>query len=152
MWGVWWNGNQVRVLCDNMAVVQILASNCSSDKLIMHLLQGLHFCLAYYNINLRASHTPGSTNMSADAISRNLMQVFFRENPTARRHPTPIPDSLWVRTQPDWRSETWRKSLTASLRVASQIALDDRIPPDRRPTPRSAPDTASTHSQPWSNN
>ena len=92
MWGVFWRGNQILVQCDNMAIVQIIAANTSTDPIIMHLLKGLHFFSAYYNINLRAVHIPGSINVSADAISRNLLQVFFRENPRARRYPTPVPE------------------------------------------------------------
>ena len=136
MWGVFWQGNQVRVQCDNMAVVHIIAANSSKDATIMHLLRGLHFVSAYYNINLRAVHIPGSINICPDAISRNLLQVFFRENPQARRYPTPIPDCLWnvlVRTQLDWRSESWRGSLAASLSIASRIAQEDRTLPASPP-------------------
>ena len=60
MWGPFWAGNQVQVQCDNMSVVNIIASHTSKDKSIMHLLRGLHFICAYYNINLRASHIKGS--------------------------------------------------------------------------------------------
>ena len=55
MWGVFCQGNQVRVQCDNMTVVHIIAANSSKDATIMHLLRGLHFVSAYYNINLRAA-------------------------------------------------------------------------------------------------
>ena len=94
-WGVFWWGNQILVQCDNMAVIQIIANNSSSDSTIMHLIRGLHFFSAYYNINLRAVYIPGSINICADAISRNLLQVFFRENPRARSYPTQIPECLW---------------------------------------------------------
>ena len=77
MWGVFWQGNQVLVQCDNMAVVQIIATNTSTDTTMMHLLRALHFFSAYYNINLRAVHIPGSVNICADAISHNHLQVFF---------------------------------------------------------------------------
>ena len=125
MWGPYWRGNQVLVQCDNMAVVNVIASNTSKDGTIMHLLRGLHFVCAHYNINLRASHIQGVKNVSADAISRNNLQVFFKENPTANRSPTRIPERLWeilVTTQPDWLSEHWRQSLASSLETASQRA------------------------------
>ena len=50
MWGVFWWGNQVLVQCDNMAIVQIIATNTSTDPVIIHLLRRLHFFSAYYNI------------------------------------------------------------------------------------------------------
>ena len=58
----------------------------------MHLLRG--FC-AFYNIHLCATHIQGTKNLSADAISRKNLQVFFRENSSANREPTRIPDQLW---------------------------------------------------------
>ena len=81
------------VLCDNMAVANVIAFNTSREGSITHLkvLRSLHFIAAYYNINLRALHIQGNMNVTADAISRNFMQVFFEVNPTADRHPTPIP-------------------------------------------------------------
>ena len=125
MWGPFWRGNQVLVQCDNMAVVNAIASNTSKDGTMMHLLRGLHFICAFYNINIRASHIEVVKNVSADAISRNNLQVFFRENPTANRHPTRIPEPLWeilVTTQPDWLLEHWRRSLVSSLETAFRTA------------------------------
>ena len=94
-------------------------------KTMMHLIRGLHFICALYNINLRASHIEGFKNVSADAISRNNLQVFFRENPTANSRPTRIPEPLWkilVTTQPDWLPEYWRQSLASSLETALRTA------------------------------
>ena len=128
VWGSFWWGCQVRVLCDNMAVVNIITARTSKDGPIMHLLRGLHFVCAYYNINLRAAHIAGVDNSIADAISRNSMQAFFALAPSARRQPTPIPQALWrifVESQPDWLSDVWRRSLTDSLRTASQQAQEE---------------------------
>ena len=148
MWGAYWHGSQVLVRCDNMAVVQIMAANSSKDAVVMHLLRGLHFFSAYYNINMQVVHIPGAVNTCADAISRNLMQVFFKENPSARRSPTPIPDCLWdilVRTQPDWRSESWKRSLVASLELASQIVQEESM---LLANPHTSPFVASLTSTP----
>ena len=127
MWGVFWRGNQILIQCGNMAIVQIIATNTSTDPILMHLLRGLHFFSAYYNISLRVVHIPGSINICADAISCNLLLVFVRGNPHARKYPTPIPECVWnvlVKTQSEWRSRNWR-SLSASLRIASQVAQED---------------------------
>lgn len=150
MWGPWWQGRQGLVYCDNMAVVNIIASNTSKDRTCMHLLRGLHFICAYYNISLRAAHIAGANNLSADAICRNNMQVFRKQNPTASMNPTPIPHQLWqvlVAAQPDWLSESWRNSLTTSLRIALQLAREGPMPPDKLATCPSAIDSTCLPSQ-----
>ena len=154
MWGVSWRGNQILVQCDNMAVVNVIAANTSKDPSIMHLLRGLHFFSAYYNINLRAVHIPGKNNTYADAISRNHLQVFFKENPLAQKHPTPIPGCLWkvlVETQPDWRSESWRQSLVTSLSIASQTAHESATQQANRPISPFVGDSTSSPFQPQNN-
>ena len=91
-----------------MSVVNVIAANTSKDKNIMHLLRGLHFICAFYSIPLHATHIQGTKNLSADAISHNNLQVFFRENPSANRDLTRIPDQLWevlVLSQPNWLSQ-----------------------------------------------
>jgi hypothetical protein len=163
VWGHCWQGNQVLVLVlvlvlvysDNMSVVNIIASNTSKEKTIMHLLRGLHFICAFYNINLRATHIKGSTNLSADAISRDNLQVFFAENPTADRAPTQIPDQLWeilVLSQPDWLSRSWRESLATSLKAASLTARVGATQQARLPTSTSATNSICNLSQPQSSN
>ena len=138
-----------------MSVVNIIASNTSKDKTIMHLLRGLHFICAFYNINLRATHIQGTKNLSADAISRDNLQVFFTENPIANRIPTPIPEQLWrilVLSQPDWLSRNWRDSLATSLRTASQKVHVECTQQARPPISTSAKSSTYNLSQLQSNN
>ena len=71
--------------CDNMAVVNILYSRTSKDNAIMHLVRSLHFFLAHWDIKLTASHIAGKSNVLADALSGNLMQVFHKQAPTAHK-------------------------------------------------------------------
>ena len=154
-WGPYWQGNQVLVQSDNMSVVNVITANTSRDKTIMHLLRGLHFICAFYNVNLRAMHIPGAKNVSADAISRDKLQVFFATNPTANREPTKIPDQLWevlVLSQPDWLSPNWRESLTTSLRIASQTAHVGATQQASLPISHSVADSTCNLSLPQSNN
>ena len=120
-WGPHWQFSHILVHCDNMAVVNMIASGTSKDKLAMHLLRSLHFVCAMYQVSIRVVHLAGSHNVIADAISRNLMQVFFYHAPKAEKTPTPIPEPIWevlVTHQPDWLSTTWQRSLTDSLTIA----------------------------------
>ena len=84
----------------------------------MHLLRCLHFFCAHFDLSLRARHIHGKENIQADALSRNLLQVFFKELPTAKEQ-TRIPQSLWellVISKPDWLSPSWKELLNSSLR------------------------------------
>ena len=67
-------------------IVQIIATNTSTDSTIMHSLRGLHFFSAYYNINLRAVHIPGSINICADAISQPPTG-FLQGEPSCKKIP-----------------------------------------------------------------
>lgn len=75
IWGSAWQDKQV-FMCDNMAVVQVIAGLSSKDPTIMHLLRCMHYYQARYNIHARARHVPGALNAVADSISRHHMQVF----------------------------------------------------------------------------
>ena len=85
-WGPYWHSSLVQVHCDNMAVVNIIASNSSRDKLAMHLLRALHFVCAFYSIQLSVKHIPGSDNTIADAISRRFSSLTCQE-PARSQHP-----------------------------------------------------------------
>ena len=117
LWGKQWQGKLVLVKCDNMSVVQVIAGLSSRDPLLMHLLRLLYFFMALYSIQLRAEHIPGIHNTIADAVSRNLMQVFFQLCPSADKTPKAIPAELRDLLGTDsqvWLSSTWRASLRAS--------------------------------------
>ena len=114
IWGPHWRHKSVQVSCDNMSVVNVIRANTSRDQTIMHLLRCLHFFTAHFDIKLKAVHVAGAINTAADAISRNLMQVFFREVPNAQLQPEPVPPVLWellVVQQPDWISINWQALL-----------------------------------------
>ena len=130
VWGPRWQQKQVLVQTDNMAVVHIINTQTSRDQVIMHLVRCLHFICAFYEIQLRAVHLAGSANIAADALSRNLMQVFRKAVPAAETLPTLIPPTLWqllVTQRPDWRSPAWRQLLTTSLRTVSLRAQGERM-------------------------
>ena len=122
VWGPRWSRKGILVHCDNMAVVHIMQSKTSRDPVIMHLLRCLFFVAAHYELRVRAVHVAGVGNVAADALSRNLLQVFFRVSPGANTVPTPIPPPLWqllVVQRPDWLSPTWRRLLRSCLSTVS---------------------------------
>ena len=120
LWSKRLSKSHVLVRCDNMSVVYILHSKTSKDPIIMHLLRSLHFLLAWWDIRMWAEHVPGKTNIAADALSRNMMQVFHEQFPTANKEGTLIPQvllDLLVLQQPDWSSATWRDKFRFFLTV-----------------------------------
>ena len=109
VWGPDWRHQRMLVHCDNMAVVQVITTQSSKDRTLMHLLRCIQFFCAVGDFKLRAAHIPGSTNTPADTVSRNHLQFFFNAPPQAHKHPTPIPAPLWSflsSQQPEWRSPT----------------------------------------------
>ena len=68
VWGRTTQGNSIRIRCDNAAVVAILRSGTSKDKLAMHLMRCLAFFRAEFNLSLEAEHLPGRLNTAADAL------------------------------------------------------------------------------------
>ena len=90
-WGPHWRSSKILVKCNNMVVVNIVASSTSRDPLVMHLLQTFHFITAFYAIQLTPQHIASIENtiIIADAISHNLLQVLFCHTPEVDPHPTP---------------------------------------------------------------
>ena len=151
VWGEKWAHKHVLVQCDNMAVVACIHSQSSKVPTIMHLLRTLHFITAFFDINLTACHLPGEVNILADALSRNNLQVFFRQCPVAETQPTPIPQDLWdvvVAIQPDWLSPCWRTKLQSCSLWASPPQHSKCTPQPSRPIGSSAPASNSHPYQP----
>ena len=78
--GTQWQHRQVLVLCDNMAVVNIMALQASKDTVMMRLLRCMHFFCALHDIMVRAEHIRGggANNSVADAIFCNNLQALFQ--------------------------------------------------------------------------
>ena len=109
IWGPHWSHKRVQCFCDNMAVVNIWASQTSRHPIIMHLLRCIHFVLAVHEVELSIQHVPGAQNTIADAISRNLAHTLQATTPLSPA-PIPVPPSLWqmlVTVRPDWSSPHW---------------------------------------------
>ena len=123
MWGKSCCHRHVLVYCDNMSVVQIMASKTSKGQGIMHLLRCLHFFTGIFNINLKVMHLAGKLNVVADSISHNIFpmqSIQLSQQPM----PDPIPSPLWqllVTEQPDWTYVNWRELLRTSAKQSLNI-------------------------------
>ncbi len=114
VWGNRWTQQCVLVRTDNESVVHIIRSRTCKDARTLHLLRCLQFFVAAFQMHLRIEHVAGVLNVTADALSRNLMHVFRDQRPAADQEGTPIPavvDKMLISGQPDWLSPDWRAML-----------------------------------------
>ena len=91
IWGRYWTHQKALVLSDNMAVVQIFQTKSSWDREMMHLLCCLHFIKAKWDMVLWVQHIRGKSNIAADALPCNSVQVFFQVLPNADQQQTVLP-------------------------------------------------------------
>ena len=104
--------------CDNMAVVVVINSGRSRDKVIMHLLRCMFFVVAQLDIQIHLTLLPGVENIAADSLSRNRISDFLQVVPGADRLPATIPQPLidmFVTEQPDWMSHRWAQLFSSCL-------------------------------------
>ena len=82
VWGRLWTGGRVIAHCDNTAVVSVLNSRYSQDKMLLQTLRGLFFTEANFQFQPSAVHLPGTHNGLADDLSRNHLSSFLRKRGT----------------------------------------------------------------------
>ncbi|XP_065189453.1 uncharacterized protein LOC135820075 [Sycon ciliatum] len=89
-WGDQWCRKRIRFHTDNEAVAAVLKSGTSRCPNVMSLLRQLFFICAEGNFMVTARHIPGTTNILADALSRQDFKRFHSCHPTAAHMPTPV--------------------------------------------------------------
>ena len=70
LWGREWRNCNVKVYCDNEAVVTCIRSHKIKDSFLMTCVRNLWLMAAQYNISIDAVHIPGKHNEIADLLSR----------------------------------------------------------------------------------
>ena len=102
---------------DNQAVVEVVNSGYNKDLDMSHLLCCLFFILATSEISLVATHIQGKSNIRADAILWDNLQLFHLQALEADWSPTLAPESvvdLLICQKPDWTSRAWCQLFTSS--------------------------------------
>ena len=118
VWGPQLSKKQVLLQCDNSSVVQAINKGSAKQDIVMHLLRSLWFFVAHFNMHMSAVHVPGTTNYTADCLTRDNMLLLFSLNPQAQRLPKPLPQSLLDILSipgPDWTSPNFLELLTTTL-------------------------------------
>ena len=70
LWGGFGSNKEVKVHCDNAAVVSILNSRKSRDPFLSACAHTLWLIKADFNINVTVVHIPGHSNIYADILSQ----------------------------------------------------------------------------------
>ena len=100
----------MRFHCDNSAAVEVLNNQSARDPLLCHHLHSLFFIGAGFDFDMIAVHTPGTSNLAADAHSRDNLPFFRSQVLHAANRPTPLPTTLARGlnvTKPAWTSQHW---------------------------------------------
>ena len=79
---------------DNLAVVNILNNLTSKSDSIMVFVRLIVFLLMKYNIRIKVIHIEGFRNITADKLSRNLLQEARKINPLLNLNPVVVPQQL----------------------------------------------------------
>ena len=146
-WGRLWQRTCIRFRCDNMAVVSVLRSRTSRDRLLAHLLRCLTLYAATYRFDFVAEHIPGVHNSAADAISRNNLTLLSSLCPCSPQvQITQAVLDLLVVKRPEWGSPEWIHLWRSSLTSASPQPHTLSTGQAGADTPPSATPTLSTPS------
>ena len=75
IWIYQWTSCKVRIQCDNMAVVEVLASGNTKDKVLATCARYIWLLSSLYNLTLQVEHIPGRKNTVADCyLDLSLMK------------------------------------------------------------------------------
>ena len=70
VWHIQWAGLKVRIQCDNQAVVSVLTTGKTCDKMMAKYARNVFLWPSAFNIDIQVVHVPGKMNPVADLLSR----------------------------------------------------------------------------------
>lgn len=94
IWGKTLENHKVLFMTDNEAVVGIINSTTSKDKVLMKLVRRLVLASMKFNIYFRAKHIAGKSNVVADFLSRFSFQKARQVAPWLSQTPVSVPEHL----------------------------------------------------------
>ena len=118
IWGNQWKGQRILILSDNAAVVAALKARSARHVTLSHLIKCLFFWEATFDFEHNSEHIAGSLNTTADALSRNRLDLFFSLNPQAKAAATPIPNpvlAVLLDSKLQWTSPRWERLFRSCL-------------------------------------
>ena len=70
LWARFWASSSVVFHCDNLAVVQVVASGKTKDSFLNACIRNIWLLTAIFDIDLHIEHIQGVKNTTADRLSR----------------------------------------------------------------------------------
>ena len=70
LWGHAWANKSIQIMCDNIAVVEVLTYGIARDPTMATCARNTWLLSAIFNINIIVSHIKGLDNNVADLLSR----------------------------------------------------------------------------------
>ena len=95
IWAPTLAAKMITLRSDSMATVHMIQKRKAEIPAAMQLLRHLTKTCMLFQIYVQARHLPGSSNRASDLLSRGRLLTFWKENPTADRHPQCLPATLW---------------------------------------------------------
>ena len=65
-----WEAKSIEIFCDNLAVVTVLQTGRTRDKILGMISRNIFMLAAKFDIYLKVSHVPGKKNIITDLLSR----------------------------------------------------------------------------------
>ena len=101
-WATLWQGKNIRIHCDNQAVVSVLTTGKTRDAILAAIARNILMETSRHDICLRTVHISGKDNQIADNLSRFFLGDIYRERvyqllqlPTWVRVPSGALDINW---------------------------------------------------------
>ena len=80
LWGKFYRGKRIIVLCDNQAVSQVINSGRSKLEFLQNALREICFLSAVNEFQVKAQFLKGSLNRKADMLSRWHLSRHYQES------------------------------------------------------------------------
>ena len=136
-----------------MAVVATIDKGSAHDPSLVRVLHIMAWFLAVWNLSVRAQYLPAAQNVSADALSRGNLPLFFAHNLQVSPMPAIIPKELGelaLNISLLWTFPSWTRLFSTTLTAALRLPLARPISQPNGATTLSVPGLESgSHTPSW---
>ena len=94
VWANHWANKQIKIWCDNLAVVEVLNSGKSHDETLATCARNIWMLSAMYKFDIILYHIPGKDNNIADLLSRWTNS--YQDNEKLHQF---VPNATWIHTK-----------------------------------------------------